>query len=411
MIRGSGPYRRTRILFLALCFIAWTGGDRPAVAQEGPPVPPAPASTPQEEPPVPPAPVSTPQEEPPVPPVPVPTPQEEPPAPTSPEPTPLEKLVEEKAPGTVMAVDKSHVRLERGILDRVVWFDNFFGNVKDEDARYPDYLIRWVNSLRAEEGGNFKYRTSARASFVLPKINTRLRLVVSAETEPEPFSASLPEDPGNPGFDRTLAKTSLANTELRYSVIQKPSIDMFLGTGVRIKLPLEAFVRSRFQYSHRLGNVALVRFAETVFWKTTEGFGETSEVELSHQFGPKTLLRWGNAGTLTEESPGMEWATELSLLRELSQRSAITVGGGLSGHTRPTALVDTYRIFTRYRWNFLRTWLFFELEPEVSWPRDLSGEYPLTYAFTFRIEVAFYGTSVMKGKKPGSPTGAHEAPH
>jgi hypothetical protein len=257
-----------------------------------------------------------------------------------------------------------------------------------------------VNSLRMEEGGNIKYRTSARASLVLPKIDKRLRLVVSAESEPEPFSATLPEDPGNPGFDRTLANTRLANTELRYSLIQKPSIDMFLGTGVRIKLPFETFVRSRFQYSLRLGDVALARFAETVFWKNTDGFGETTEVELSRQFGPKTLLRWANAGTLTEESPGMEWATELSLLRELSQRRAITFGGGLTGRTRPDTVVDTYRIFSRYRWNFLRTWLFFELEPEVSWPRDLSGEYSLTYALTFRTEVAFYGTSVMKENKP-----------
>jgi hypothetical protein len=361
----------------------------PAAAQEGPPTPPSPVSTPQEGPLVPASPE--------------PTPQEGPPVPASPEPTTSEKLVEEKASGVMMAVDESHARLERGILDRVIRFDNFFGSVKGDDVRYPDYLIRWVNSLRMEEGGNFKYRTSARASFVLPKIGKRLRLVVSGETEPEPFSAKLPEDPGNPGFDRTLANTRLVNTEIRYSLIHKPTVDMFLGTGVRIKSPLESFVRSRFQYSHRLGEVTLARFAETVFWKNTEGFGETTEIELSRQLGPKTLLRWGNAGTVTEEGPGVEWATELSLLRELSRRSAITIGGGLSGHTRPASQVDIYRVFTRYRRNFLRTWLFFELEPEVSWPRDLFGEYPLTYAFTFRIEVVFQGTAAMTKKPPGAP--------
>jgi hypothetical protein len=333
----------------------------------------------------------------------VPAPQEGPPVPASPDPTSSEKLVEEKASGVMMAVDKSHARLERGILDRVIRLDNFFGSVKGEDARHPDYLLRWGNSLRMEEGGHFKYRTSVRANFVLPKIGHRLRLVVSGETEPEPFSAKLPEDPGNPGFDRTLANTRLVNTEIRYSLIHKPTVDMFLGTGVRIKSPLESFVRSRFQYSHRLGEVTLARFAETVFWKNTEGFGETTEIELSRQLGPKTLLRWGNAGTVTEEGPGVEWATELSLLRELSRRSAITFGGGLSGHTRPVSQVDIYRVFTRYRRNFLRTWLFFELEPEVSWPRDLFGEYPLTYAFTFRIEVVFQGTAAMTKKPPGAP--------
>jgi hypothetical protein len=247
-----GSVRTVRSLALAGFIAVWVGGAGPAVAQEELLVPAAPESTPQEGPPV----------------------------PASPGPTPPEKLVEEKASGVVMVVDKSHARLERGILDLVIRFDNFFGNVKTEDARHPDYLIRWGNSLRLEEGGHFKYRTSVRANFVLPKISKRLRLVVSGENEPEPFSAKLPEDPGNPGFDRTLANTRLANTELRYILIQKPSIDMFLGTGVRVKSPLETFVRSRFQFSHRIGDVTLARFTETVFWKNTDGFGVTSEIEL-----------------------------------------------------------------------------------------------------------------------------------
>lgn len=174
MTEGSGPFRSARTLVLAGCFVVWMGGACPAVAQEGPPVPPSPVSTPQEGPPVPP-------------PSPVSTSQEGPPVPASPEPTPSEKLVEEKAPDVVMAVDKSLARLEQSILDRVIRFGNFFGSAKDEDARHPDYLIRWVNSLRMEEGGNFKYRTSARASFVLPKISNRLRLTVSGRPRPNPF--------------------------------------------------------------------------------------------------------------------------------------------------------------------------------------------------------------------------------
>ena len=373
MTDRPGSFFRIPSIVLAVVLALAAAGACPAVAQEGPPVPASPEAAPHVGPPV----------------------------PASPEPTPSEKFVEEKASGVMMAVDESHASIERGILDRVIRFDNFFGTVKGDEARHPDFLLRWVNSLRVEEGGRFKYRASGRASLVLPKISNRLRLVVSGETEPEPFSAKLPEDPGNPGFDRTLPNTRLANTEVRYSLIRKPSVDLFLGTGVRIKSPLETFARSRFQYSLRLGDVTLARFAETVFWKNIEGFGETTELELSRQLSRKTLLRWASAGTVTEEGLGVEWATELSLLRELSPRSAITFGGGLSGHTRPEDTVDIYRIFTRYRRNFLRTWLFFELEPEISWPRDPVGEYPLTYASTFRIEVVFLGTSAMMKKHPG----------
>jgi hypothetical protein len=334
MTDRPGSFLRIPLLVLAGVLALAIAGAGPLFAEEAAPVP-APAEIPPE---------ATP-------------PQEQPPA---------EPPLAEKPSGIVEFMERTHIRLEDSILDRVIRFDNFFGSAKTGEIRQPDYLLRWRNSLRWEEEGNrFKYRTSVRASFILPRISNRLRLVVLGENEAEPVFNRLPEEPGVPGFDRTLPNTRLVNTELRYGVIRKPFVDLFVGAGVRIKTPFETFVRSRFQYTLRFGDVFLIRFAETPFWKNTDGFGETTEVELARRLSPRTVLLWANAGTFTEESPGLEWGTDLSLLRELSPRSALTVSGGLFGHTRPSALVDTYRILARYRRNFLRPWLFYELEPEV----------------------------------------------
>ncbi|MGE5699554.1 MAG: hypothetical protein ACM31N_05755 [Deltaproteobacteria bacterium] len=310
----------------------------------------------------------------------------------SPPVVPAGSLSPDNTAAGAMVVDRTHAYLEQSILNRVIWFDDFFGNVKSEDARRPEYLLRWRNTVRWDEGGKFKFLTSARASLRLPKLNERIRLVVSGETEAEP-APGLPEDPGNPGFDRTLQNTRLVNTELRYGILKSPDMDLFLGAGVRLVLPVEPFVRSRFLYTRRLDNFSLVRVGETVFWKKTLGLGETTEVDLERQLGTKTLLRLANSGTLAQESRGLEWGTELSVLRQLSPLSAISLAGGVFGSTRPVAVVDSYRIYTRYRRNFLRSWLFFELEPEISWPRNAGGAYTSAMAFTFRVEVVFQGKS------------------
>ena len=364
----SGCFYRG-VAFLA-CFVVWMGGACPAVAQEGP-VPPDPESAPQDEPSVPPDPVSIPQEGPPV--------------PVSPEPSPLEKLVEEKAPGVVMAVDKSHARFEQSILDRVIRFDNFFGSAKGEDARYPDHLIRWVNSLRMEKGGHFKYRTSARASFVLPRISKRLRLAVSAETENEPFSARLPEDPGNPGFDRTLEKTRLANSELRYSLIRKPSIDMFLGTGIRIKLPLETFVRSRVQYSHRLTDVTLRAIRRD---RLLEEYRRVRGDLGVRTFAPVRPEDASSVGATRGRSPRKARGWNGHRNSPCCGSSPLGVRspswGASPAAPAPPFLWISTGSSTRYRRNFLRTWLFFELEPEVSSPRDPTWRVP----FDLRLHVS-----------------------
>ena len=305
---------------------------------------------------------------------------------------PVEKPAEDKAARTGF-LDKTHDRMLRGILAKVVWFDNFFGRVETEDPRQPDFLIRWRNSLRAEDGGGVKYRSAVHGRFVLPRISRRVLLFISGETEAEPQSAQLPEDPGQPGFDRTLPDTRLVNTEIRYIMIENPTVYLFAGTGVRLHFPLEFFTRTRIRYTLRLGEKSLARFEETLFWKSTDGFGETTEIELNRQIGRKRILRWTNSATITQESQGLEWGSELALLREFSPRSALTFAGGVFGDTDPATQVETYRIFARYRRNFLRPWLFYELEPEISWPRDES--FTAVYAFTLRLEVVFQGTAAM----------------
>jgi hypothetical protein len=289
------------------------------------------------------------------------------------------------------SVDETHDRFERDILDRVIRLDSFFGNLNTENQQKAEYQLRWRNSLRVEKGGQVKLGTTLRANIQLSRINERLNLVISGENEPEPSTSSIPEDPGSPGFDRNTRSMHIVNTELRYGLLRTPDWDIFLGAGVSFVLPPEAFVRGRFQHTYKFSEVALLRTSETLFVKNFTVPGETTEIDLERLINHKTLLRWATTGTVSSEITGMEWGTELSLIRELSSRSGISLTGGVYGNTSAADVVENYRIFARYRRNFLRSWLFYELEPEVYWPRRADGNHPTSLAFTFRIEVLFQG--------------------
>jgi hypothetical protein len=293
-------------------------------------------------------------------------------------------------------MDVTHARIERGILKQTVRFDNFFGSVKPERLRQTRYDLRWRNSVRVEHGKNLNLGTTIRANFTLSKISERLRLFVAGEDEPGLTTQSLPQDPGNPGFDRTTPTTHFANTELRYELIRKPTLNIFLGAGFRLKLPFEAFARSRLQYTRNLGDISLMQIAETFFVRNTDVLGETTEFSLERLFGGTTLLRWASTGTASKEIEGLEWGSELSLSRQFSPKSAGTLTGGIYGNTTSSDVLGNYRILALYRRNFLRSWLFYELEPQVSWPRNPDGSHPATLALTFRVEIGFQGTTINK---------------
>lgn len=409
-----GPLRRVRTLVVAgLLFFVADGNE---VARAGPAPPPSSTSAP----PCMPAPLRVPapslapapslepypsflflfapsfEPSPPLAPAPsaVPAPWETPPLITEPtppaEPSPWSNYLQ----AIGKKIEEAHARIERDILEQTVRFDNFFGTVRSENLRPERYELRLRSSLRVDrDGRTFSPGESIRANFVLSKISERLRLVIAGEGGTAPPTQSLPKDPGSPGFDRTTPATHFANTELRYELIQKPSLDLFLGAGFNLKLPFEAFARTRAEYKHSLSDVSLLRFAETFFVKNTDLLGETTEVAIERSFGPDMLLRWANAGTASQEIEGLEWGSELSLFKELSPRSAITLIGGVYGNPSQSALVANSRIAVLYRRNFLRPWLFYELEPEVYWPRAIEGTYTTTFAVTFRLEVAFLGAA------------------
>jgi hypothetical protein len=286
-------------------------------------------------------------------------------------------------------VDRYHSRVERDLFDTVVWFDRFFGDERMVVTERPESYLRWMNDSRWDEEEGFTFRSTVRASLRLPRLKKRWRLVISGETRGDP-NAVIPEDPGNPGLNPG-SQVRTGSTELIYDILRTPRSALDVGAGVQVKIPPNAFVRTRFQHARPIALNTLGRFTATAYWDARDGLGESNQVDLERWLAPPTLLRWSNTLTITEESNGWTWGTELSLLHKLSPKSAITFSGGVSGSTRPAWIAQNYRVLARYRRNVYRKWLFLEGEPDIHWPRKEDGSRKPVWGATLRAEILFTG--------------------
>ena len=124
-----------------------------------------------------------------------------------------------------------------------------------------------------------------------------------------------------------------------------------------------------------------------------EGATRSVRLDLERLLGSKSLVRLSQSVKRQDneyESVGHRWGTELSLLTRLTKKRALSLEIGQEGITRPSTITTTYRIGTRYRVQFHRPWLYYEIEPEVYWPRDeIDGSYKRVYAISFRLEINF----------------------
>jgi hypothetical protein len=297
-------------------------------------------------------------------------------------------------------VDRTHSRVERDLFDTVLWFDRFFGDERVDVAERPESFLRWMNDLRWDEEEHFSFRSTVRASLRLPRLKKRWRLVISGETRGDP-NAITPEDPGNPGLD-VGSRVRSGSTELVYDILRTPRSTFDVGAGVRVKIPPDAFVRTRFQHARPVAPNTLGRFTATAFWDARDGLGESNQVDLERWLAPPTLLRWSNTFSIAEKIPGWTWGTDLSLLQKLSPKSAITFAGGVSGSTRPAWIAQNYRILARYRRNVYRKWLFLEGEPDIHWPRKEDGSRKPVWGATLRAEIVFTGAGPDLQESEGS---------
>jgi len=291
-------------------------------------------------------------------------------------------------------VDRYHARIEQNLFGTVFWFDRFFEDDFREDAEDPAFSLRWTNDLRWDRREDFDYRTRVRARIRLPRMKGRLRLIISGENQGD-STAIRPEDPGNPGLAESSMDRRLS-TELAYDLYKSRDTIVAPGAGVRISVHPSVFARVRLLHARELAYSVIGRVAVTPFWDSRDGFGESNLLEFEKPVGPETLLRWTNSATISENTVGWEWGTEVSVLRRLSPSSAVTFAVNASGQTRPSATVQNYRAYARYRRNIFRDWLFVEIEPDVNWPRRENGKHDTVPGGTVRLETNFTGTDARR---------------
>lgn len=268
--------------------------------------------------------------------------------------------------------DLTHTYISVQFCEPAVWFDNFFASERvDEEARAGS-RVRWRNDFVNTEGQGFDYTTTLTARFRLPKAKKRLNLIFEGEQEEsveEIVPSNREEARADLGLLYELRRSSKANLSLR------------------IKLSPSATLRYRYVY--HITETFLTRFTEELF-RRDSAYGHTTRIDFEKRLSENFTLRQSTAGTRSEIIDGTNWDASLVLFQHLSDVSALSYESGVVGATKPEYYVTNSRVGVRYRRNFFRKWLFYELVPAVNWPRPLvTDERRAVWEFMFRLEVNF----------------------
>jgi hypothetical protein len=321
---------------------------------------------------------------------------EEPPTPLL-TPTPTEApAAPSPLPGATW-FDEGHALVAEGLLLAVSRLDRFFGDERQVDLPRSRSWFRWRNDLKLRDDGSASFTTSVRAELRFPSLDERLRalrLTVSGGTT-DTLDQLLPAEPGTPDTP------DQPSAGLKLFLLDTLRTQTDLSAGLLFRWPIGWYARLRLRHNLAVGDLLLARFAVAGFWQTPTGWGTRWDADFDRQLAPRLLLRLANTATVTEVSRGWEWASELSLLAAVGQRTALFLGGGPQGATRLGPSVEIWRVHARVRRDVLRRWLFLEVEPGVAWTRPPGGGRLRERSVILRLELQF--DAALRPLRPEPP--------
>ena len=268
-------------------------------------------------------------------------------------------------------IDSTHDFVYDRLWRSAMGLERYFGSQEDASVYRQTYgsiapAVLW------DQFRGFQPKLRFQINAPLPLLNERVHALIGrfnpdefiAERAPE--SGSFPRQFGPSGADETILG-------LVYRAPAKNSGSVGLGVGVRIRTPLDPYLKGDYTFSYGSPRAMLLTFRQTLFWQQSEHFGTTSRVDLDHFLSEKELLRLTTAATLSQKTAGLRGYAAATLLRTLAARRALIGNLSIDWESRAPVALHDFGATVAFRQSVFREWLILEVRTSLNWPKEVPG--------------------------------------
>lgn len=274
--------------------------------------------------------------------------------------------------------DETQVYVNSRFCEPALWFDNFFASDRVFREGAAGTYIRWRNEFSYDKEDFFKFNSDVSFSVELPGLQSRLRLTFESD-EDETLRDVTPGDKQN--------TTNSLGLQLDISKSTRSKFNISVSFSPRIRL--------RYRYTYPVFESVILRLTQEVQREKAVNSSRTL-IDFEKLFKNQLFFRSSSEGKLSEEYAGVNWLQAFVLFQRVSKKASLSYEVSANGITQPRSLALSYRLGVRFRKNFHRPWLFYEIAPEMSWPVTLDvdqqevvrGRRSIWLIF-FRLEVHF----------------------
>jgi len=278
------------------------------------------------------------------------------------------ELCRDKPQGPVW-IDRMQAALYRSMCSTAVWFDGFFGSARFDDEYQATHGSLAVGALW-DERDHWDPSVRFRLQVELPQLSDRFSGFVGKVdadefvTEQRDDFDTLPRQFGQEVDDKVLFG-------LGYSEPRGHGGHFDASVGTSLDSPTEPYAKVTYRIAVPLLARNLLRLRESIFWEESERLGATTRIDLERLFTNDLLGRWTGSATVTQESEGVRWFSQLTLYQNLHDGRALSYQVGITAESDSEVPITDYGLRVIYRrsiFDWVR--LFLELRSNIIWPRE-----------------------------------------
>lgn len=281
-------------------------------------------------------------------------------------------------------VDRAHQRISSGVLATAHWLDEFFSDPRVESEESKTRVkVRF--SLLAEDGEGFEYDVRAGVRLDLPILKNRLQLLIAGDPEDDnDFQALTGREGVPPELADDEENLSIA---LRYFWKRTVKRNVSVRSGVRFRSGMpHLYLEPRYRQTVPLDDW-IFRFTQRVIGITDGTVRARTTVDFERALREKLFFRFTLDGTWDKDEHGYFYTVGPSLYQPLSPRRVLVYSWSNSYVTHPNHRLESYGLSVRYRQRIWRDWLYYEVIPQINFPRD--ENFDVTPGIGLRLEMVF----------------------
>jgi hypothetical protein len=287
-------------------------------------------------------------------------------------------------------LDRNHERLHRWLWRSARSVDGWFGSQLPEDVYAASTRGSITPILLWDEFNGLSQKFRFRVKMPLPHLDERYNAFVGTfsrdefVTEREQESGAIPRQRSGGEIERDQ---TLLGVQFRG---RREGGRFEADAGIRIRSPIDPFVKAGWRFQHTFGEDVFVTFRETGFWQNSEGFGVTSRIDAERPFRGDSLIRYTASATISQKSEGVRGYTSLTMYRGLGLSQAIAGQIFTAGEFDAPVPLGEYGLRFAYRRQVLHDWLVLELRPSLTWPKeDPAAARSASWGFGIGFEMFF----------------------